>query len=237
RRQLQDARQFHADLIAQENSPTASHVETVCVYGTKNKTTTTGRLLTTANGWDVEWLTSEAGDGTVPVSSALHPTPVQFPVAAAHIDVYIHPQTALLLEHELVTKYTAPQRAFLETLLYAIQFEPANKTYRPGETVRVWVTVTRRDDDTPVTEAVIEVTIEWREALPASPVAGPSGPQPTTTLTLNAASGRYESTLPAPAAEGYYTLLAHVTIPGPTPLDTETADLAELVVIDSMSLE
>ena len=237
RRLLQDARQFHADLIAQESSPTASHVETVCVYGTKNKTTTTGRLLATAGGWDVEWLTSEAGDGTVPVSSALHPTPVQFPVVAAHIDVYIHPQTALLLEHELVTKYTAPERAFLETPLHAVQFEPTEKTYRPGETVQVWATVTRRDDDTAVTDAVIAVTMEWRDPLPASPVSGPSGPLPTMTLALNAASGRYEGALPAPAAEGYYTLVAHVTIPGPTPLDTEAVDLAELVVIDSMSLE
>ena len=237
RRLLQDAHQFHADLLAQEASPTGSHVETVCVYGTKNKTTTTGRLLATAGGWQVEWLTSEAGDGTVPVSSALHPTPIQFPVVAAHIDVYIHPQTALLLEHELVTKYTAPERAFLETPLHAVQFEPTDKTYRPGETVQAWATVTRRDDSSAVTDAAVEVTLEWRQALPASPVTGPSGAAPTTTLTWNAASGRYEGSLPAPAAEGYYTLLAHVVIPGPTPLDTEAVDLAELVVIDSLSLE
>lgn len=221
---LLDGRRFNEEL------GTSLSVETLCFFGNKKPTTTAGLLRTAAGGqWlGIDWDRTEAGDGTVPVRSAVHPNAQQkLPFVVGHGDIYVNPAVLEILEWELVRKFQLGVLAEAVTSRLRIQFEPDKDVYSPAEAIHMWSTVADLEQDTPVSGARINSRLLWREALPGS-LSQPPWNLPELTLEeIPGSPGRYEGSLSAPLVEGYYTLQAVVESGTEAPVILEELILVE----------
>ena len=224
RRMLQDAQRFNQDL-----GLTLS-VDSLCFFGVKLPTTTGGVVSLDASGrWsEVDWDKTEAGDGTVPEHSAVHPNAREkLPYSVGHGDIYINPAVLEKLEWELVRKWRGGVLAKAVTTRYVVQFEPDKDVFDPQETIRMWATVHQVKSNLPVTKAEIDVQMVWSQAV----LPGQTEPQtglPFVQLSpVKRNAGRYEGSLQAPEDFGYYRLRATVRLPDEPPLILEELVLVE----------
>ncbi len=235
RQLLLDGRRFNEEL------GTTTSVETLCFFGRKTPTTTFGMVHFAAGGkWsNIEWGTTEAGDGTVPERSAVHPNAKEkLPFAVDHGSIYAISAVHEFLTWELIDKYRLPEeraereRAALVTERLTIILEPDKDVYSPGEAIQCWATVHRNDEkDTPaVSGAIIEVQPVWHQALPGGKRAPDAAKFSKANLWESEQTpSRYEGSLPAPANEGYYQLKATVRVEG-----EPTVGLQELIAVEIM---
>ncbi len=228
RQLLLDGRRFTQEL------GTTLSVETLCFFGRKKPTTTNGVVHLAAGGrWsDIEWLATEAGDGTIPERSAVHPqAQAKLPFAAGHGDIYVNPAVLEFLEWELRAKYPQPMRAVAMTSELSVTFEPDRDSYAPGESIALSASILGAPDregrPTPVEGAVIETQLTWQEPLPGA-YRRPSRARPVSVLLHPTAEpGRYIGEVRAPRREGYYRLSAIVKAAGSAPIV-----LSELVAVE-----
>lgn len=234
RQLLLDGRRFNEEL------GTVTSVETLCFFGRKMPTTTSGVVRLAAGGqWSaIDWSETEVGDGTVPERSAVHPHAIEkLPFVADHGSIYAISAVHEFLTWELIDKYRLTderaerERAALVTERLTIVFEPDKDVYSPGETIQCWATVHRNDESTShVSNANIEVQLFWHQALPAA--AQRQHPQHLLKADLwesEETPGCYEGSLAAPLDEGYYKLKATVRI-----ISEPTVALEELIAIEAM---
>jgi hypothetical protein len=176
RQLLLEGRQFNQEL------GTTLSVETLCFFGTRQPTTSSGLVRFAAGGrWsDITWEANEAGDGTVPEYSAVHPQATEkLPFAAGHGDIYVAGRVLEKLEWELARKYRAgvARRGAGERI--RVRFEPEADVYAPGETIAVWATVHDKESGVrPVRDASVAVRLRWQEALPYWPGLSRAGTSP-----------------------------------------------------------
>jgi pimeloyl-ACP methyl ester carboxylesterase len=186
---LQDGLAFNQKL------GTATSVETICFFGTRKPTQTSGRVVfEAANRWkEIQWdAAADSGDGTIPIPSAVHPNAKEkVPYPVSHGDIYVDDAVLEKLRYELIDKFRLPEhmeRAVVVTNNLKIVFEQEGSPdggnqdfYSPGENINLWATVHRlpppvnssaaesliKDENlTPVSNATIKVNLEWRQALP-----------------------------------------------------------------------
>jgi pimeloyl-ACP methyl ester carboxylesterase len=227
---LKDGQQLNQDL------GTSLSVDTICFFGRKTPTTIYGIVRSAAGGrWDdIEWAATEAGDGTIPERSAVHPKAKQkLPFAVGHGDIHVTPAVLEMLEWELVDKYQQPERAVLITERLVIVFEPEKDTYSPGETIKAWATI-HDADRKPISGARVETRLLWRQALPGeTQVTSPQALPKTRLWEEDGAPGRYKSDdedFVAPEIEGYYSLQTTVQA-----LGEPAVMLEELILVETMS--
>jgi len=222
---LADALKFNQDLGI---SPS---VETLCFFGRSKPTTTSGVVHLTPSGtWgDIEWVETEAGDGTVPERSAVHPNAnAKLPFAATHGDIYVVEPVLEFLNWELVGKYVGAVRAALATERYYIVFEPDQDMYSPGEQIHAWARVSEPDGKTPISDAGVKAHLSFHAALPGAKLA--SIPPDTTQVRLEESDtepGYYTANLQAPSQEGYYKLVCKVKLVGERLVTLEEMILVE----------
>jgi pimeloyl-ACP methyl ester carboxylesterase len=206
-------------------------VETFCFFGYRKPTSVGGVLKRDASGgWlGIEWDRSEAGDGTVPERSAVHPQAKEkLPFRVGHGDIYISTDVLEKLEWELQRKYRAGVLAEITTERLHIQFEPERDVYAPGEAIPLWATVDLTATNEPVVDAHITVQMTLREALLLGEEAQPEfTPLSVTLLPDPDDPGRYTGSLEAPDLAGYYKLEALVDVE-----QEETVLLEELVLVE-----
>lgn len=231
-RRLQEGLQFNQEL------GTTLSVDTVCFFGRRKPTLTSAVVSQGAGGqWqDVEWIYTEAGDGTVPERSAVHPSVREagraFAFAVDHGNIYVDPQVLVQLEFELVGRYQEATRATLLTDEFTIFFAPTQDTYLPGQTIDLKATVHRNEPGNPAqSNAAIKVQMVWNQALPSQPEAKAPAALPLVALTeILPESGEYSGQMIAPNQEGYYRLLATVAIMG-----KPTLSLEEMISVEGES--
>ena len=134
------------------------------------------------------------------------------------------------LEWELHGKYQG-ERASIQTNRLRIVFEPEQAFYNPGETIRVWAEIRRNTTESePLSDASVEVTLSWYEALPGDEVAAPPAASGKILLAeTEQTPGRYEAEIPAPLQEGIYRLTAVARV-----ADEPAIQLEELVAVESV---
>lgn len=128
-------------------------VETICFFGTRHLTQTSGRVVFhAANTWkEIQWdEPADAGDGTIPIPSAVHPRATEkLPYPVSHGDIYVDDAVLEKLRYELIDKYRLTERAVAITNNLKIVFEQENNPdgdghqdfYNPGGNIRLWATV------------------------------------------------------------------------------------------------
>ncbi|WP_406699464.1 hypothetical protein V5E97_11405 [Singulisphaera sp. Ch08] len=228
RQLLRDGRRFNEEL------GTTTSVETICLFGRKRPTPTGGVVSLAAGGsWtDIAWATLDAGDGTVPERSAVHPgAREKIPVVADHGDIYVNPFALEVLQWELMDKFRLPterERDAAATSRLTITFTPDRDAYSPGEPIALRATIHGNDDGNPVSGAVVQSRLIWRGPLPGSGPAGAAAAAPVVRLWEDeAAGGHYSAEMVAPATEGYYQLKALVSPP-----DEAAVELEELIAVE-----
>ena len=225
RQLLADGRAFNHELGM------SLSVDTVCFFGFKQPTITAGCVRFEAQRrWSgITWERTEAGDGTVPVRSAVHPNAREkLPGQASHGDIYVNLGVLDKLEWELIARYQLSTLAEVTVEQVRIQFEPDRDVYGPGEVIQVWAAVHDTRDDSPVSGARVDARLVWREALPGSDAAAPPRDLPGVLLSAHPdCSGRYEGRLVTPDSEGYYQLQATVEVSGQPPVLLEELILVE----------
>ena len=224
RQLLLQGQQFNQEL------GTELSVETLCFFGTRRPTISSGLVRFAAGGrWsDISWHAGEAGDGTVPEYSAVHPQASEkLPFAVGHGDIYVDGAVLEKLEWELLRKYRSGVLAEAEGERVRVRFEPEADVVEPGAPIAVWATVHDRASGAPIRNAEVQVQLTWQEGLPYWPGYEPSAPMPAQPLAEKSA-GRYEGRLTAPDEQGYYRLEATVAVPG-----GETLRLEELLLIEA----
>jgi pimeloyl-ACP methyl ester carboxylesterase len=222
---LADGLKFNEEL-----GTVASVGETVCFFGRKMPTPTFGTLTTAAGGaWKaIAWGATEAGDGTVPERSAVHPAAEEkLPFAASHGDIYVNPALLDVLKWELSDKYQAASRAAVSTERLAVVFVPDKDVYAPGEAVRLTATVHRNQDGSRVPGASITAGLVWDGDLPGKKPGTAPAAVPQARL-WDQDDGKYEGSLTAPEREGYYRLVALVNADGQLPIQLE-----ELIAVEA----
>lgn len=227
RKMLKSGLEFSKEL----GSALSAH--TVCFFGTRQDTPTSGRVrFGAANTWaGIEWMNSEAGDGTIPARSASNPDAAELiPYPVNHGNIYVDKSVLEKLRFELVDKFRGVRAVAISGDLKVV-FEPDREdhVYSTKETVGLWATVeTLGESPGPVTGASINVQPVWHEALPGSTATRPEkNPPPVRLMRSTTIQGRYEGAFAAPEAEGYYRLLATVKVKGP-PLTLE-----ELIIVEA----
>ena len=235
RKLLLDGRRFNEEL------GTTTSVETLCFFGRKMPTTTSGVVRFAAGGqWsEIDWSEMEVGDGTVPERSAVHPYAIEkLPFVADHGSIYAVSAVHEFLNWELLDKYRLPgeraerERAALVTERLTIVFEPDKDVYSPGEAIQCWATIHRVNENeaSPVSGAIIEVQPVWHQALPGGGQASAAAKVPKANLWESEQTpGRYEGSLSAPPNEGYYQLKATVRVVG-----EPTVGLEELIAVETV---
>lgn len=229
---LQEGLQFNREL------GTTLSVDTVCFFGRRKPTLTSAVVSQGAGGqWqNVEWIYTEAGDGTVPERSAVHPSVREagraYAFAVDHGNIYVDPQVLVQLEYELVGRYQEATRATLLTDEFTIFFAPTQDSYLPGQSIDLNATIHRNEPgNPPQSNAVIEVQLIWNQALPSQPEAQAPSALPTVALgEIQPPSGEYSGQVDAPMQEGYYRLLASVEIMG-----KPTLTLEEMISVEGES--
>jgi hypothetical protein len=223
RQLLLQGRQFNQEL------GTTLSVETLCFFGTRTPTTSSGLVRFAAGGrWsDITWDTTEAGDGTVPEYSAVHPQATEkLPFAVSHGDIYVAGPVLEKLEWELTRKYRAGVLAEAEGERIRVRFEPEADVYAPGAPIAVWATVHDKESGVPIRDAAVSVRLLWHEALPYRPATAAPPPSPAVPLP-ETRPGRFEGRLSAPETQGYYRLEATITAPGEPALTLDELLLVE----------
>lgn len=227
RQLLAQAKQFNIDLAQ------PSGVYTVCYYGTRKPTTSAAIARKNAAGQfdDIQWQETEAGDGTVPVRSALHPwvtagNGLPFPVT--HGDIYVNETVLEFLWKELIGQYTGQTRAAIYLPDFAIVFEQDQDFYAPGEPVKAWAQLSDPSTGKGISDAGVKMQLIFRESLPGQIVTTRPAPTDAYRLEETSIAGRFEGSLPAPTVEGYYTLRATVKL-----VRMPRVALDELVVIEA----
>jgi len=202
-----------------ESLKVSPSVETICFIGVKRPTATFGIVPLSAQGaWGpVEWRETDAGDATIPQRSAAHPGARHtYPVVAGHGDIYVNDGALTALQWELFDKYQTGARAVAATADLRVEFVVDADFVVPGGQLGARATVQDKAG-LPVNNAQVTVRMVWRGPLPgAATITGP-GPGRSATLAQTG-DGGYARQLVAPAAEGYYTLLARVERPGAAPV-------------------
>ena len=227
---------------------TSVSVETLCFFGTRHLTQTSGRVLLHAtNSWkEIEWdQPADEGDGTIPTPSAVHPNANEkLPYPVSHGDIYVHEAVLEKLRFELVDKYRlVTERATIVTNNLKIVFEQESDSdaeghrdfYSPGEKIKLWATVhrisTSDENMTPVSNASIKVDLLWRKALPGVNLTDAVPATNLHKVPLDrslSVPGRYEGTIVAPQTEGYYEVKATISVMGLPPVS-----LSELIAIEA----
>lgn len=132
-------------------------VETICFFGTRKLTQTSGRVVfEAANKWkEIQWDTpADSGDGTIPTPSAVHPNAKEkLPYPVSHGDIYVDDAVLEKLRYELIDKFRLvgyAERAVVVTNNLKIVFEQGSPDgggnqdfYSPGENINLWATVHR----------------------------------------------------------------------------------------------
>jgi len=205
-------------------------VETLCFFGRKQATTTSGIVHLDAGGrWEsIEWQANEAGDGTLPEHSAVHPQAKQkLPFAVGHGDIYVSPAVLEFLEWQLLAQYEQPKAALVTPTLQVL-FEPERDSYSPAEAIDLEVQVLGPPDKAgqrqPAKKAEVTVNLKWDGALPGAEEARP---RLRRTSLVAEEPGQYRGQLRAPQAEGYYRLTAEVRALGQAPVS-----LSELITVE-----
>jgi len=226
RRLLAQGRRFNEEL------GTSLSVETLCFFGRKKPTTTRGVAHLAGSVWSgIDWLATEAGDGTVPEHSAVHPQAQEkLPFVVSHGDIYVNPPVLEFLQWELIGRYGPQRRAALATSQLYVLFEPDRDEYTPGEHIVLSAQVMGREEQAgrrPVEGAAIDVRLVWKEPLPGSE-APPVRPRAERTqLTQTAEPGHYSGHLRAPQQEGYYEVAATLQVPR-----QPAVQLSEMILVE-----
>jgi hypothetical protein len=210
RQLLMDGRRFNEEL------GTTLSVETLCFFGRKLPTQAYGVVRFEAGGrWsDIEWHATEAGDGTVPERSAIHPNANRkLPFVVDHGDIYVNPAVLEFLEWEFIDKYKGRVRALTATDRYRVIFEPDKDVYNPGEEIVARVHITTLDGENPVQNADVKASLLFRQTLPGGEcVQPPPDPGQIRLRESRQTPGHYETRLRAPDSEGYYDLQVQVKV-------------------------
>jgi len=142
---------------------TAMSVETICFFGTRRATPTSGRVIfEAANAWkEIQWdQQADAGDGTIPERSAVHPgAKEKLPYPVSHGDIYVDEAVLEKLRYEMIDKYRAAERDAVITNNLKIVFEQGSGSagdtgtehqdfYNPGQVINLWATVHKLPQDT-----------------------------------------------------------------------------------------
>ncbi len=224
RQLLADALTFNRDL-----GSTLS-VETLCFFGVKQPTTTSGIVQLSQYGkyQAIDWLSNEDGDGTVPVHSALHSAASQkLPFAAEHGDLYVAPALLEKLEYELVSRYQYGAFPLSAANPIKAQLEVDQDIYIPGGPINLWVTLQQQETGLPVFDARLNARLEWRQNLPGSAFQ-PSPDSRTVSIPAAPQSpGRYEGILCAPVVPGYYRIRVIIEGKNSPPIQVEELILVE----------
>lgn len=209
-------------------------VETLCFFGRKRPTTSSAVVRFKAGEQldRIDWYDNDAGDGTIPEFSAVHPNADQkLPFVASHGDIYAVEPVLEFLRWELHDKYI-PGRALVELPRLSVLFEPDRDVYAPGEAIDMVATVSGPEDETgersPIETASIQTELVWKRALPGDDVVPERRVADRMRLLPNGAAGTYMGRLEAPAREGYYDLNAVVSVPG-----QPAVELSEILLIEA----
>jgi hypothetical protein len=224
RRFLDDALIFNHEL-----GSTLS-VETLCFFGVKQPTTTSGVVKLSPNGkyQAIDWECNEDGDGTVPVHSALHPAASQkLPYAAEHGDLYIAPALLDKLEYELINRYRYGALSMNAASPIKAQLEVDRDVYEPGQPIKIWATLQQGETGLPVFGARLEASLEWRQSLPGSTKQPPAGFASIGIPEASQSPGRYQASIPAPAIPGYYRIRVSISTK-----NTSSIQVEELILIE-----
>jgi hypothetical protein len=235
----EDTQRLQEGLRFNQELGTTLSVDTVCFFGRRKPTLTSAVVSQGAGGqWqDIQWVYTEAGDGTVPEHSAVHPSVREagraFAFAVDHGNIYVDPQVLVQLEFELVGRYQQATRATLFTDEFTVFFAPTQDSYIPGQEIELQATIHRNEpENPPQSNAVIKVSMIWNQALPSQPEAAASAVLPAVTLReIPAQSGAYSGKIIAPDQEGYYRLLATVEIMG-----KPTLTLEEMISVEAENI-
>jgi len=226
RQLLLAGRRFNEDL------GTNLSVETLCFFGRKKATTTSGIVRFGAEGrWEsIEWQASEAGDGTVPEHSAVHPDADQkLPFAVSHGDIYVNAAVLEFLEWQLRAQYEV-SKAALATPALQVLFDADRDSYSPAETIAASVQVLGPEDQEghrrPIKTAEITAKLVWEGPLPGADETR-TRPRSARTRLVETDAGQYRGRLRAPRAEGYYRLTAEVKT-----LEQVPVTLSELITVE-----
>lgn len=155
-------------------------VETICFFGTRKLTQTSGRVVFgAANSWqEIQWdEPADSGDGTIPIPSAVHPKAKEkLPYPVSHGDIYVDDAVLEKLRYELIDKFGLAERAVVVTQYLQVVFEQEaadgtgqQDSYSPGEIIKLWATVhklPRNDSITDEDNAVNEIPAAGDVQLP-----------------------------------------------------------------------
>jgi pimeloyl-ACP methyl ester carboxylesterase len=210
----------------------AASVETLCFFGRKKPTLTSGLVRRAAQGkWDsIEWKDTEAGDGTIPERSAAHPNATgRFPFVVSHGDIYVDPAVLEFLRWELVDKFGDVEKVLVATATMSLNFTPDKDAYREQETIWLRATVTDPQDQ-PLNDTVVVVRIAYDRPLPGDPTPQ-IVPEPITVklVPMARAPGKFEGLLYGPSVDGYYRLTAQAQHP-----DAGLATAEELIAVETV---
>jgi pimeloyl-ACP methyl ester carboxylesterase len=211
-----------------------SSVETLCFFGRERPTTTGGVVRQGAQAlWsDIDWAETDAGDGTIPERSAVHPhARGKYPFAASHGDIYVNPAALEFLKWELCDQYSVVAKGLLEVDGLTVSFQPTRDVFAPGEAIPLTASVQRSAVPSAtvaipatVNDAQIAVMLHWYQPLPGNPapVSLPTDVGQVVLQPVEGAPGRYQGQMIAPLDEGYYHLRAQCTAAGQTVVLDET---------------
>lgn len=207
REYLEDGRRFT------ETLGDAASVETLCFFGRKRPTLTSGVVSLEAMGkWaTIDWQDTDAGDGTIPERSAAHPNAAgRYPFVVSHGDIYINPAVLEFLKFELVDKYEGFDKALVATETLVLQFMPDRDAYSENQTIWLHARVTDLEDK-PLTDATVIVKMTYDRPLPGDPSPEALPPdQVVKLIALQKDPGKFEGLMYGPAVNGYYRLIATV---------------------------
>jgi pimeloyl-ACP methyl ester carboxylesterase len=182
-------------------------VETLCFYGRNVMTTTAGVVKLEAGGrWgDIEWIDTDAGDGTIPERSAMHPKALsRLPFQVTHGAYHLDPAVLKVLTSVMKNEFEPSARAVFAGSALNVRFEPNKNSYKPGAPIRVMCDV-RDGAKKPLNAYAAHATLSWVEPLPG--LAAPKRAPGRRKVALVAKTrGKYRAIIDAPAAEGYYRL-------------------------------
>jgi hypothetical protein len=205
---------------------------TICYFGRKKPTTTTGIVKKSPSGkWEsIQWVDTEAGDGTVTERSAVHPqSKAQHAFAVDHGSIYFSDDVLTQLEFDLKGGLGGLEFVTVTLDNMTLEFDADQDFYAPGDPIQVNCKLRDTTPEAkPVTDAKIEVSLRWNEPLPGDEEVGPPAGLPSIQLKPDAADpGLYLGSLSAPAQQGIYTLHA----------DVKTSLVAKLQVEETIAVE
>ncbi len=228
---LADGLQFNLDLAGDPG------VDTLCFYGVGKPTTTAGVASQKLDGGlgKIQWISTSSGDGTVPERSGNHPwldKTDRLPFVSSHGDIYINDSVLEFLRVEMIGQLKGEKRDAIFLPDFSVIFEPDGSFFAPGDPVHVWAKINTNGSDEsekPISKATVKAWFVFRQPLPGSPAgAVPADTAPVKLVESKKRKGYYEATLPAPAENGYYDVIASVKI-----VKKPQINLKELIVIET----